>query len=364
MAGFTIQNSVGATVFSILSGLSILSFVAWSFTTGGCSSSGGAPISPLPESSATATSLREDLAEATASLDAESARRAELALELEESKTALSSLESELEALRAKHAEADAQISGWKASFGGDVASVESAAETQEKLKALRAKNKTLTAQLAESAKADLKALEEENGELRKTLAAERKSCREAKATLNAEIDTLRKELDKELYGEQLKPAGDFPALDLPYLVNDPIQLNRKVRPVFIKLRGMKEEESELKKVYEALTKDGKTSALHKVPFEVGSSEVKEAEDKKLNELLQDSPEGARYLVVGYASTDGDAKSNYELSSKRASSVATKLASIKGIPEDAVQAVYFGQTQRFSATEMAPNRIVEVWRVK
>ncbi|MEM1443968.1 MAG: OmpA family protein, partial [Verrucomicrobiota bacterium] len=210
----------------------------------------------------------------------------------------------------------------------------------------------------------DLEALEASNAELKKQLAAEQENCRAEKAKLNAEIDALRKELDEALYGDQLKPAGDFPALDLPYLVNDPIQLNRKVRPVFIQLRGVDEEASELEKLYAELTKDGKTSAPHTVPFTVGSAEVTEEESGKLKEKLQDLPEGARFLVVGYASTDGDAKSNYELSSQRASSVASAIAAHEGVPEDSVQAVYFGQTKRFSATEMAPNRVVEVWLVK
>ncbi len=108
----------------------------------------------------------------------------------------------------------------------------------------------------------------------------------------------------------------------------------------------MKDSGEEMKAAYDKLTKDGKTSALHRIPFESGSAEVVASETKKRTELLKESPRGAKFLVVGYASTDGDAKSNYELSSKRASSFAAKMAGFEGIDKESVQAVYFGQTQR------------------
>jgi outer membrane protein OmpA-like peptidoglycan-associated protein len=71
-----------------------------------------------------------------------------------------------------------------------------------------------------------------------------------------------------------------------------------------------------------------------------------------------------KVLAVGDASTDGDAKSNHELSSKRASSVAQEVAKITGLDKDSIQAVYFGQTKRFDEKVLTPNRIVEVWVTK
>ncbi|MEM6279866.1 MAG: OmpA family protein [Verrucomicrobiota bacterium] len=365
MAGLTIRNEVGATVFSVLSGLSILFFAAWVFSPGGCARPQDPPISPVPVTEkADANSSGESLAVTRAEWEEETSRRAALALQLRESEEARVALVEELEALTAAHSGANEQLNSWNSLLSSEGSEGESVATVLAKMAALQEQNANLKAQLEESAEIDLEALTSENTELKEKLESERKACREAKKKLESEIDSLRKELDETLYGDQLKPAGDFPALDLPFLVNDPLQLNRRVRPVFIQLRGAEEEESEIEKLYREITKDGTVSAPHTVPFTVGSSDVTAEESGILAEFLNKIPKGARFLVVGYASTDGDAKSNYELSSKRASRVAAALAGDEKVSDESVQAVYFGQTKRFSATEMAPNRIVEVWPVQ
>ena len=52
----------------------------------------------------------------------------------------------------------------------------------------------------------------------------------------------------------------------------------------------MKDSGEEMKAAYDKLTKDGKTSALHRIPFESGSAEVVASETKKRTELLKESP--------------------------------------------------------------------------
>lgn len=347
MAGFKIESELGATVFSILSGLSALFFTAWVFSPGGCAGPKKPVIEPVPVATAEAEALRLQLAAAEQSLQAEAGRRTDLALQLRETQDRLAGLESELTTLRTAQTGAATE-----------------AAELRAQSEALSAKNAELNAKLKESGALDAAALSAEVARLTGELAGERKACAAAKAELTAEVGNLQQKLDQALYGEQLKPAGDFPALDLPFLVNDPIELHRKVRPLFIGLRGVKEEDAKLDETYAKLSAGGSTSAIHRVPFASGSAEVVPAETAKLRELLKDTPKGAKFLVVGYASADGDAKSNHELSSQRASSVAATLAEIEGIDGGAVEAVYFGQTKRFSATDMAPNRVVEVWLVK
>lgn len=49
----------------------------------------------------------------------------------------------------------------------------------------------------------------------------------------------------------------------------------------------MKDSGEEMKAAYDKLTKDGKTSALHRIPFESGSAEVVASETKKRTELLK-----------------------------------------------------------------------------
>ena len=118
------------------------------------------------------------------------------------------------------------------------------------------------------------------------------------------------------------------------------------------------------KKIYTELAKEGKTEPAVRIHYEVGSAEAQGAELEKLNNLIKNSKKGDKYLVVGYASTDGEPEANYKLSSERASNAAQKIANSKKASKDDIQAVYFGETTRFHATEMPPNRVVEVWKVK
>jgi len=113
--------------------------------------------------------------------------------------------------------------------------------------------------------------------------------------------------------------------------------------------------------LYARLGEQGRYSPLLTIPFDVGSDEVKDESRSRLTALLSEAEEDVRFLVVGYASTDGEAQANYELSSRRASSAANVVAAAGGT---GVEAVYFGQTSRFSTTEKEPNRVVEVWCVR
>ncbi|MEM9016732.1 MAG: OmpA family protein [Verrucomicrobiota bacterium] len=315
MARFSIPNEVGATVFAILSGLSAIFLTAWAFGPGGCANHEGKKITPVPLAGGIS---EEEFAAANARAEEEAARRAELAAALQKSR-------SEIE-----------YLSNVNGGLLDRIATLEKETAGQEELLAKK------SAQLA----------------------AAKESSASTKAALRTKVSGLQRQLDTALYGDQLKPAADFPPLDLPFLVNNPIDLNQAVRPLFIRLREFKGGPDEMEKIYGELTEDGKTEALHQVLFESGSAEIGGEESGKLSELVADSSKAAKFLVVGYASVDGDAKANYELSSKRASAVATAIAAASKLGESAIQAVYFGQTKRFSETEMPPNRVVEVWRVK
>jgi outer membrane protein OmpA-like peptidoglycan-associated protein len=68
-------------------------------------------------------------------------------------------------------------------------------------------------------------------------------------------------------------------------------------------------------------------------------------------------------LVIGYASETGNVDSNRTLSSDRATAVAQKFSSIKR-PSQLVQAVYLGQTDRFSSRIPERNQLCEIWRIR
>ena len=354
MAEFRISNELGASVFAVLSGLTALSFTAWIFGAGGCSSTTHPKISPVPAPQV--EQLKDELAE-------ESARRAELALKLKESQEVIRSLSDKASALQSRWKEANvpglrSNIKELEAKLGEANTSEQA---LREKNSALEAKIATLT---AEAGTADTDGLKKKVESLQNQLDEEKKDCAAAKKALETEINTLKSSLDQAKYGEQLKRAVEFPALDLPLLVNDPAKLDPAVRPLFIRLRSMGDTPDDREIVYAELAKEGQTEAMHLVPFTSGSAEVVEGEKTKLSEKLGASEGGAKYLVVGYASVDGEAKQNYELSSERASNVAQQIVELAKAEGKDVQAVYFGQTKRFSTSDLPPNRVVEVWRVK
>jgi len=320
MSSFRIPDSTGATVFALLAGLAALFLGAWLLESNGSSNPALASLS-----GADSTSQVQEL---EGELEAESARRADLAARLREQENEAERLKSELE-------DANAVVQTLRSDKEQLSDKLESA---QEKLERQREQ----ADEQLEQARSDLD---------RKT------------ASVEDELAQARRERDEALHGDALEPAGEFDQLDLPYLVNDPIQLSAPVRPLFIRLREYDGGAEDREKLYKKLTENGKRSALHQVSFEGGSSDISEEELDSLAEKVSDVPGDARFLVVGYASTDGEASANYELSSRRASEVAEAIAEEFDGPDAAVEAVYFGQTARFNAEKMAPNRVVEIWRV-
>ena len=99
------------------------------------------------------------------------------------------------------------------------------------------------------------------------------------------------------------------------------------------------------------------------VNFQSGSFDVNDEDRSALKKLIAEDRE-SKFLVVGYASADGAADANAKLSSNRASQVGQAMLGDVDTSSQ-IQAVYFGQTSRFTKWEgdLAANRIVEVWRV-
>jgi outer membrane protein OmpA-like peptidoglycan-associated protein len=96
--------------------------------------------------------------------------------------------------------------------------------------------------------------------------------------------------------------------------------------------------------------------------FPTGSATLSDDHELDLLTLANEIPEGDTLLVVGYASTTGDADTNRKLSSDRATSAARMLAD--SLPQGRhVQAVFLGQTARFG-NEAEPNQRCEVWHVR
>ena len=191
----------------------------------------------------------------------------------------------------------------------------------------------------------------------------------ETNGDLQKQIDALKKQLAAKAAAMPAAPAGalaaagaGLPDLDLPLLVNDPAKLNPDFKNLFANLRGIEDSTAAREKAYKEISGGGKYEPSLRVPFGSGSDYISGADNKKIAALVKEAGPDAKFLAVGYASSDGSNETNYRLSSQRASNVGAKLAEGLG-SEKNVQAVYFGQTGRFSG-QKSPNGIVEIWRVK
>lgn len=360
MAQTRISNEVGASVFAILIGLAAICLGGWLF---GPSFSGSTrsqsvnerpAITPLvPENQTDAQTRRDNEVELEATRRAELAATArELRLKRDELAELLAVANKKNEAalseqkkLRARVSELSKRISEAEEKIGAvPPTSQDRIRELELKLNDLGSERNQLSNSLnnARTENEKLKA------ELAKLKGGKEKGKAKEKAAPKEQENALRR-------------AVDFPELDLPMLINDPNQLDPEFKPLFVRLREMKDTPDAREKIYAELAKDGKTEPVLQVPFEVGSDTVSNESGISLEGLVEKSGESAKFLVVGYASVDGNPQSNYELSSRRASHVAQKIADGN---ENTVQAVYFGQTRRFDAEAMPPNRVVEVWRVQ
>lgn len=136
------------------------------------------------------------------------------------------------------------------------------------------------------------------------------------------------------------------------------VELFRRLR----KMEGVKD--SELTTEYSRLGVDLGANVLHTLSFATGSSALSPADLSQLDEIVTtEVPDGDLTLIIGYASKTGNPEANQRLSSDRATTAAEYIASRRR-PGQRVQAVYLGQTDRFSSRVPERNQICEVWRIR
>lgn len=127
------------------------------------------------------------------------------------------------------------------------------------------------------------------------------------------------------------------------------------------KLEGMKA--SDLNTEYAKIADEIGATVLHTLDFNAGSSELSPEDIRQLTEIANaQATDEELTLIIGYASGTGDAAGNERISSERATAAAEFVASQKRDGQ-LVQAVYLGQTDRFSGTIPEQNQICEVWRI-
>ncbi len=121
--------------------------------------------------------------------------------------------------------------------------------------------------------------------------------------------------------------------------------------------------DSEISTAYSSLGVSLGANVLHTLNFTTGSSALTPADEEKIRSLIAEIPDGDMVLAIGYASETGNLDQNRTLSSDRATAAAELFSSQKR-PGQLVQAVYLGQTDRFSSRIPERNQIVELWRIR
>jgi outer membrane protein OmpA-like peptidoglycan-associated protein len=98
------------------------------------------------------------------------------------------------------------------------------------------------------------------------------------------------------------------------------------------------------------------------ITFKTGKADIAQAHEAKLKSMALSAQDNSFFLVVGYASPSGDSMANEELSSQRATRVASMVDYLKKQGQ-AVQAVYLGEGNRFGPND-GPNQVCEVWEIR
>lgn len=212
-----------------------------------------------------------------------------------------------------------------------------------------------------------------------------------------SDVELLRRDLaamrsQRDALAEQLKAQGERPSsADLQTLqsrLDEVLALNASLQarideltrsklfaksenellPAAVELfRTLRELEnktdSEVATAYSKIGLELGASVLHTLNFSTGSSGLAPADEEAIRQLVSQLPDGDLLLVVGYASETGNVDDNRLLSSDRATAVAELYSTVKR-PGQNVQAVYLGQTDRFSSRIPERNQLCEIWRIQ
>ncbi|MES2660869.1 MAG: hypothetical protein V4689_19745 [Verrucomicrobiota bacterium] len=202
-----------------------------------------------------------------------------------------------------------------------------------DELAAMREKMKTMTAGASAEDYADLQRRYEES--------------RRAKEFFEARVKELEGDLSKaKLFASsenELLPAA--------------VELFRNLRL----LEG--KADSEISQEYSSLGVKLGANVLKTLNFATGSSTLTAVDQEAIGSIVSEIPDGDLILAIGYASETGNEDSNRTLSSDRATAAAKLIAGIKR-PGQFTQAVYLGQTDRFSSRIPERNQLVELWHIR
>jgi outer membrane protein OmpA-like peptidoglycan-associated protein len=207
----------------------------------------------------------------------------------------------------------------------------------------LKAQRDALAAELSEARQKNSGVSAEDYADLKRQL----EETQRAKEFFEARVQELEGDLSKaKLFASsenELLPAAVELVRSLRKLENQP--------------------DSEISSAYSSLAVALGANVLKTLNFATGSSALAAADDEALRNLVAEIPDGDLILAIGYASEMGNVDSNRTLSSDRATAAAQLIASVKR-PGQLTQAVYLGQTDRFSSRIPERNQLVEIWHTR
>ena len=207
----------------------------------------------------------------------------------------------------------------------------------------------------------------------RDALSSEISDLREKMKTMSAGIAPdqyadLKRRLDetiraKDFFENRVKQLeGDLTKTKL--FANSEAELLPAAVELFRSLRKLEgKPDSEISSAYSSLGAQLDAGVLMTLNFATGASTINHADEEAIRNLVRNIPDGDLILAIGYASETGNVDANHTLSSDRATAAAELITSVKR-PGQFTQAVYLGQTARFSSRDPERNQFVEIWQIR
>lgn len=202
----------------------------------------------------------------------------------------------------------------------------------------------------------------------RDALAAELATARQNAGAPADEFSDLKRRFDETLRAKEFFEArvkelqGDLTMAKL-FATSE-----KELLPAAVELvRSLRELEnkpdSEISSAYSNLGAKLGADVKETLTFDTGTHALTPEHEDAIRKFVFDVPDGDLILAIGYASETGNVDDNRTLSSDRATAAAQLISSIKR-PGQITQAVYLGQTDRFSSKIPERNQLVEIWRVR
>jgi len=114
---------------------------------------------------------------------------------------------------------------------------------------------------------------------------------------------------------------------------------------------------------YQSINTDLRARVVDTISFPTGSSQINQDKAEETRRALQASGNNSFFLIVGYASKTGSFDKNRDLSSERATTIAS-IVDYHKMDTQNVMGVFLSQTDRFSPSDPLQNQICEIWEIK